>query len=683
MKFVCAGILTGLLLGTGLTATAQDAAGTLELNPVVVTATRQEEKVLQVPSHVTVITQEDIRGTNATNAGDLLRTEAGLWVANTSGSAPSGMIIDGRGFNNGGGNGGRILVLVDGRRANLVDTSNPDWASIPVEAIDRIEIVRGPSASFYGDNSIAGVINIITKTGAKQAYTDLSYESGSYDFSKRKAALSETSGAFGYYLYGGYETSDGYRENSDYRASNYIGNLSYKISDFSTVHLRSAYISNDYLLPGSLTQDEIDTVGRRGSVTPLDHAGTNQGRIDLAFDSYLDRNQWMELTAGQTLRGEGSLTTIPNSGSTNLDDDSRSVALSGKYRITGPIAGGENRFLLGTDLLKEAIRAKSFNDYPDPNFPFITVENTDYGRRLIGAYASEELPILSALTLNATGRMDWSRFTFSQATTDLTASAMSEASGNRSFRVWSPTVGLTYLTSPSTSLFASWSRTFRFPNRDELTGLFGVTPELDPERATTYEAGEKIQAGSAFEGTLSLFRTDVKNEILFVPPAIGASAFGVNENVPEVRHEGIEASAAVRPSPTFRVRGSYAFTRTEIQQGPFDGSHLPITPRHAGSVTMDWGQDQGSILSVTGRFVGNRILANDLANQQEKLPAYSVLDAKYSYRADYGEVFFGINNFLNRKYDDFGGVGGFPFGSRIGFNPAPERNYIGGATIRF
>jgi iron complex outermembrane receptor protein len=666
-----------ILIGTGF---AQDTDESPEPTPVVALTARHEEKALQIPSHVTVITSEDIRQTNATNAGDLLRTETGLWVTNTSGSTPSGITVDGRGFNNGGSNGSRLLVLIDGRRANLVNTSNPDWAAIPVEAIDRIEINRGPSSSLYGDNAIAGVINIITKSGAREPYTDLSLESGNYDYWKRRAAISETAGAYSYYLFGGYDTSDGYREHSDYRASNYIGNLNYKVSDFSTFYLRSGYLSNDYLLPGSLTKDEISTVGRRESTTPLEPAGTHQGRLDLAFDSYLDPNHWMELTAGQTLRGDESVTTVPNSGSTNLNDDSRSKALSGKYRVTGPVGGRESRFMLGVDLLKETNRAQSENNYP--SLPVIDVENTDYTRRFIGAYASEELPIWGALTLNMTGRMVWSWYTYSETKTDLTTNSTTESTGNQSFRVWSPTIGLTYVTTPSTSLFATWSRSYRFPDWNELNSLFGVTP-LEPEQATTYEAGEKIQTGSAFEGTLSIFRTEVQNEILLVPPALGASAFGENENVPEVRHEGIEASAVTRPYPTLRFKGSYTITRTKIQQGPFDGNHLPITPKHAGSATVDWGKDKGPVFSATGRFVGSRYLANDLANQQEKLPKYIVVDTKLSYRFKAGEAFFGVNNLLNRKYDEVGKVEGDPFGSRIGFNPSPERNFIGGATFRF
>lgn len=688
MKFICTGVLTGLFLGTAAMVLAQDAGAPVELGPVVVTATRQEEESLRIPSHVTVITQEDIQKSNATNAGDLLKTEAGLWVTNTSGSTPSGIMIDGRGFNNGGGNGSRILVLIDGRRTNLVDTSNPDWAAIPVESIERIEIVRGPATALYGDNAMAGVINIITKQGGPKGMTDLSLEAGSYDFWKRKATISESSGAFSYYLYGGYESSDGYRDHSDYRASNYVGNFAYKTSPFTTLRFRSSYLDNERLLPGALTESEIQSVGRRGSVTNEDHGGTHNAQFDIGFDSYLNKNEWVELTGGQTLRGEGSLSTFPGSGFTDLGDDSRSTEITGKYRVISPLAGGESRFILGADLLKETVQANSFNDYPDPAFPFIHLARTDYERRTTGVYAHEELSTLNALILTATGRMDWSSFQFSQSDTNQTTSATTDSSGDRSFKVWSPKVGLTYLTSPSTSLYATWSKSFRFPNRDELTGLFGTTPGLDPEHATTYELGTKVQAGKEFEGTVSVYRTKVENEILFIPPAAGSFVFGMNQNVPEVQHDGLEASMVTRLGPSMSLKGQYTLTRTEIRKGPFEGGHLPITPKHTGSATMDWGKEKGLLLSVTGRFVGNRILANDLANQQEKLPEYTVLDTRVSYRTDYGEVFFGVNNLLNRKYSEFGGDGGPPFSDttgphRIGFYPSPEQNLIGGATIRF
>jgi outer membrane receptor protein involved in Fe transport len=175
----------------------------------------------------------------------------------------------------------------------------------------------------------------------------------------------------------------------------------------------------------------------------------------------------------------------------------------------------------------------------------------------------------------------------------------------------------------------------------------------------------------------------VEKEILFVPPAIGDFAFGENQNVPEVKHKGADLSGVVRFSEWVRLTGTYSIVRTEITEGPFKGSSLPITPKHAGSVAFHLGMARGWAASVTGRFIGRRILANDLANVQEKLGGYGVVDTRLAYLGEHFEAFFGIKNLFNREYNDFGGVSGFPFGSRVGVNPAPERNYLGGAAIRF
>jgi iron complex outermembrane receptor protein len=135
------------------------------LEEVVVVATRVGEEIIRIPANVTVITSEDIERSTAKQITELLRREAGIMVTNTSGSTPTGVTVEARGFNNGGGNGGRTLVLVDGWKANEADSSNPDWALIPLDNIDRIEVVRGPATAIYGDSAVAAVINIITKRG--------------------------------------------------------------------------------------------------------------------------------------------------------------------------------------------------------------------------------------------------------------------------------------------------------------------------------------------------------------------------------------------------------------------------------------------------------------------------------------------------------------------------------------
>ncbi len=121
-----------------------------------ITAARSERSVHEVPGNVTVIDRETIDRSGARNVPELLRREAGIFVTNTT-TNREGYTAEARGFNNGGGNGGRTLVLIDGRRVNEPDGGLPDWAFMPLDNVERIEVVRGPVNALYGDNAIAGV----------------------------------------------------------------------------------------------------------------------------------------------------------------------------------------------------------------------------------------------------------------------------------------------------------------------------------------------------------------------------------------------------------------------------------------------------------------------------------------------------------------------------------------------
>jgi outer membrane receptor protein involved in Fe transport len=124
---------------------------------VTITAARSERSVLDVPGNVTVIDRETIERSGARSVPELLRREAGIFVTNWS-TNREGYTVEARGFNNGGGNGGRTLVMIDGRRVNEPDVMLPDWAFMPLDNLESIEVVRGPVNALYGDSAIAGVV---------------------------------------------------------------------------------------------------------------------------------------------------------------------------------------------------------------------------------------------------------------------------------------------------------------------------------------------------------------------------------------------------------------------------------------------------------------------------------------------------------------------------------------------
>jgi iron complex outermembrane receptor protein len=656
------------------------------LDEIVVVATREREEIIRIPANVTLITADDIEKSTAKEITELLRREAGIMVTNTSGSTPTGITVEARGFNNGGGNGGRTLVLIDGWRANEADTSNPDWALIPLHNIERIEVVRGPATAIYGDSAMAAVINIITKRGVGRPTIELGADAGSWQRFGQKATLGGSTQGFSYFLFGGHSEEDGYRDNSNFSAQDLTGKFSYQLTPAVGLTLKTGLHTDDRALPGSLTKDEIQAIGRRGSVVAgEDKRETDQFNTVVGADFIPDEYSIFSLLFYYNNNEGDSLTSIPSSGFTSIADDEDDCSFSLRYTSTYEIFGRENKAILGVDLLKEEVESTSFSNFPDPLFPFIQRQITKYEREILGAYFHDDLFVTDKMILGAGIRFDRAAFDFSSQTEDLVTVTTSSTQGARDFHRFSPKAAISYLFTDNISAYFSYAKTFRLPNRDELTGFFGLTPELGPEKGENFEVGTKTRFGPKFNGGISLYHLTVQDYILFRPPNVGAFAFGQNENFDEVIHRGIEISAESNIIPRTTLFGGYTFVDTEIEEGPFKGSELPITPRHVGYIEADIDLGYGFTLWNRARFVGKRFLANDLANTFDKLPGYGVWDARLSYAHEnkWGDfsAFCGVNNILDKEYEESGGIGGYPFGSRIGFYPSPERDFVGGVTV--
>ncbi|MGD8702853.1 MAG: TonB-dependent receptor plug domain-containing protein, partial [Desulfosarcina sp.] len=133
-----------------------------EMEAVVVTASRIEEEIREVPRNVTVITAEDIEQATSNYVPDLLARETGVVLKSFFGTDKNaGVDIRGMGETS----VSNVLVLVDGFRLNSPDLAGPDFSSLPIDEIERIEIVRGANSVVYGSGAVGGVVNIITKRG--------------------------------------------------------------------------------------------------------------------------------------------------------------------------------------------------------------------------------------------------------------------------------------------------------------------------------------------------------------------------------------------------------------------------------------------------------------------------------------------------------------------------------------
>ena len=142
-------------------------------------ASKYIQKVTQAPASVTIITSEEIRKYAYRTLADALRTVRGLYATYDRNYSYLGV----RGFNRPGDYNARILLLVDGHRANdniydqaALGTEFP----LDVDLIDRIEVIRGPSSSIYGTNAFFAVVNVITRRGRNLQGAEASAELASF-----------------------------------------------------------------------------------------------------------------------------------------------------------------------------------------------------------------------------------------------------------------------------------------------------------------------------------------------------------------------------------------------------------------------------------------------------------------------------------------------------------------------
>jgi outer membrane receptor for Fe3+-dicitrate len=130
------------------------------LNQVTVTATRERSLISEVPATVDIISARDLRVNNVQNIGEALQRVPGVSIRNYGGFG------DMKTISIRGSSSGQVLILLDGQRLNNAQSGEVDLSTIPLEGVERIEVVRGSASAIYGADAVGGVINIITKSGS-------------------------------------------------------------------------------------------------------------------------------------------------------------------------------------------------------------------------------------------------------------------------------------------------------------------------------------------------------------------------------------------------------------------------------------------------------------------------------------------------------------------------------------
>ena len=668
------------------------------LEEVVVTSTRLPGDPVEsrtLPAKVTVITAEDIEKSGAKTVQEAIQYATGIVMYDQVGNSFQ-QTIDLRGFN--GQPVPATSVFVDGVRVNEPDFNTTNFDLIPLETIERIEIIPGASA-IYGKNALGGVISIITKRGGAKPQVTGETLFGSFHRERYNINASGPVGKLDYFSSFTRETETGFRDESAGRISRYFGKIGFRPTEGTDLSASYTYVKDHLLQAGTLPLSAA-AVDRRQNFTPGDFFDSEanlinlNGRQSLPLGFSLNLNAFYrrlgqeQFGVGQPILVGGMLSTAQNL----VKTESRGGVVQLLHEASP--WGHRNNVVIGGEFTRNDVgsRLSSLSDFG----PFLN--RRDNNERVWGLYIQDTLNLTSSLILTTGLRYD-----IDKIDTDFEDTFTPPSTGTKTFSRATPRAGLTYLFTSRTSAFFNYSEGFRVPTIDELFSIVGASnAHLNPVHSRNYEVGVRSKLGDRAEGTVALFRTDVRNEIFFtctVCDPFSPAFDGLNRNIDQSRRQGIEATVKVKPASNFDGVVNYTFTEAQFltplklsaTQTIDPGDSFPLVPKHRLSVTGNYHPVPAWTLSLSGLYVSTQFFLNDEPNGQPRLPGYFVMNGRVAYeRAVPGgrlSAFLLLENLLDQKYYTSGIIANNTLtggGAAERFvMPAPGIAFYGGLSYRF
>lgn len=657
---------------------------------VLVTATRLDDKnvpISDVAAHVTIIDRKQIEASGARNLQDLLTEHTGVVLIDQVGNDVQ-KSLDLRGFSGGKG----VAVFVDGTRINDSRNNLASLETVPLDAVERVEVTRGPSAALAGGGSEAGVIRVITRRGT-QPSASVSASGGTFNTARLDATYGRNFGHYDVFVSGAYDTTDGFRPNSggDQKRFNASGGVD--LGGGRRLGLVLLSSSLDYGAPGALTLAEFEANPWQNSYNLLDGSDVVERQASLTFQGPLGDG----FSLAATLAYRSSVAQTLSTG--------RAAATYGGFFLDGDggtwsgVAQAAREFgsAHGSHLLAFGVEASDgstdstgyFTSPTDPGSydPSAPSSRNDAGASNEGLFAQDTWTITPRWGITMGFRADRNRASYVE-------SVPATTNGSKTFSEISLHAGATMHASDTIDLYASYGDGFLPPTPEQLYAFpfFGSNPALEPEDARAYEFGLR---GHGRLGSLdaALFWTDTANEIVYDPTPTATDPFGRNVNAGTTRRRGVELSARGRLGRGVSAFTNVTYTDSIFTTGADDGNEVPLVPNWRLAAGIDASLPRGFAVRADALYVGSQVLDNDPANSQQRLAAYTVVNLRLGWERGLGGaaarrgtlgLFVAAENLFDERYATRG-IYAFDFSTFTPADfvtPAPGRRYLAGLTWR-
>ena len=671
---LCASVFIGL-------ATALPHARAVALDELVVTGTHVET-AWATPRSVTVINAADIARATSNNLVDLLAQEANVNLRSLFGNDKFAT-IDIRGM--GDTAGSNVLVLIDGVRINAVDLSGADFSSIPLDQIERIEVVRGANTVRYGNGAVGGVINIRSKRAADGSHAGLKLHLGGFD--SHGAALAASTAFNGLSLTARSSTSDsaGYRENGEFTREDGKLELRYDGLDWLDAFASAQLHHDRYGLPGPVSRTDFfeSSRTRRASNAPDDGGETTDRRYSAGATLHNERFGQLAALASYRVRdnpfviGYSPLLT-PAAQQSAIAAQQREFQIS--HTLPYSLFGLEHELVFGYE--------RQAADYQRREGGRGLL---DRSHRLLGAlvdnagYMSSRWSLPHGFSIEAGYRRDAFHVTrrnerlrrvcdttlvptviettvFVEIAPGVTipvlvpvtvnlpvqSSCRGETAVTRQRdKTWHNhawEAGLSYQPVRWASLFVSRRESFRNPNVDELSL---ATTDLRPQHGQQWELGVRLRHADGHAAALSVFDMRNDDEIFFGYDL--TSGRDVNRNLDErSTRRGVELELKAQLGATLQAWSNLSYIDARLGAGD---AFMPLVPRAKIVAGVIWDLRPNLSLSASCAHSSARFDGNDFDNQSyHKLAAYQVVDARLQWQLPRFALGLSVNNALDETY---------------------------------
>lgn len=646
-------VLTCLLILMPLPAAGQEA---IELEPVVITASRIEEPLAVAPGSITVITEEEIELQQAVTVSELLKNLPGVYLQEHGTLGEEAKVrLRGSNYN-------QNLILIDGVKVNNPYDGSYDFADLMVDNIERIEVVRGAQSALYGSEAIGGVINIITKKGKKETKVISRSEVGSFETYHQLISLNGGREDLDYSFSLSRLDSEGQFENDRVWVNKFSSRLGFEIKEGASLQLISHYTKSrkglavdipytlavmNFLVSGeyipTFTYDQNSSLERKSIFNSLAYNHLLFSWWDLRIQSSITKG----VNKFDNPEDEG-LSYPLTINFADIDSNRITTNLQNTFTISA-----RDTIIAGLEFEREEVVFEQFSNIgsaPPDFLPFyISFDQERDNKALYLQY-----------------NLDWADFWYLRAGVRIDDDSNFET-------VINPRVSTSFHLLTNTKLKMGYGKGFRSPSFSELYFPFFGNLDLEPELSENYEGGieQSILDDKVILG-VTYFQIDFSDLIGRDPETLQFI------NIDQAESWGIESKLTIKPLNQLTIKANHTYLEAEDKRMD---EGLPWRPKNHYNIACNYRWRERLSLNLDLNIVGSQKEPDEYIGLDGELKTgrtagYTKLDLATSYKVlrysdlvDDFSVFLKLDNILDEEYFE---VMGFP---------APGFNLLAGLKV--